>query len=366
MAGRRLSRKLLLLIGSLLFALLLCEFAFRLLWPAPFEGPRTMAITGDRLPLGEMAHFLRPYLDELPPEHPPRGYMTTGLRFLMGYDRPQWSYFDEHGAVEVAFNSLGFRDLEFPIEKREGEFRVIAIGDSFTVGFGVRLEDTWVQRLERALAAGRDGPVEVINAGWTHGMTAAGYHPWLAKEGVRFAPDLVVVGFCLNDMAMVPMVSYPAVRPADVAKDLGWLGSSRLLVEIVRGIRQRDEVGRRRDFGDLVRGDPAIWNDCQQGLRATRDVLAAHGVPLVVAIFPMLSDLRSEHNAFASLHGMVRTFCTAEGIRHVDLLPAFTGRDEQSLWVHATDQHPNDAGHAIIAEALFDYLQQQGLAGRGN
>ena len=44
----------------------------------------------------------------------------------------------------------------------------------------------------------------------------------------------------------------------------------------------------------------------------------------------------------------------------VDLLPAFAGHDGPELWVHPTNQHPNEAGHAIAGRALFEFLDERG------
>ena len=42
----------------------------------------------------------------------------------------------------------------------------------------------------------------------------------------------------------------------------------------------------------------------------------------------------------------------------------FAGQDERSLWVHETDQHPNDKGQRILADAILRWLVQLHLAGR--
>ena len=46
-----------------------------------------------------------------------------------------------HWAIET--NDLGLRDREFDWS-RKGGYRVLAIGDSFTLGWGVGVEDSWV------------------------------------------------------------------------------------------------------------------------------------------------------------------------------------------------------------------------------
>lgn len=61
-------------------------------------------------------------------------------------------------------SSQGIRDREIEKPKPKGAYRILAIGDSFTYGQGVQLEDTWVKQLESKLRSeGKN--VEVINAG---------------------------------------------------------------------------------------------------------------------------------------------------------------------------------------------------------
>ena len=87
----------------------------------------------------------------------------------------------------------------------------------------------------------------------------------------------------------------------------------------------------------------------------TRALLAEHGIRLLVVPLPMVTGLGPDA-PYAELMAMVSEFCEAEGIEHVDLVPRFQGQDERSLWVHPTDQHPNDRGHRLIAEGVLDYL----------
>ncbi len=79
------------------------------------------------------------------------------------------NYFGEIRTDEyrVAFmtNELGLRDD--PIAITSHQTRILAVGDSFTVGFGVEAEDTWPARLQSALNGDHkmSQPVRVINAG---------------------------------------------------------------------------------------------------------------------------------------------------------------------------------------------------------
>jgi lysophospholipase L1-like esterase len=62
------------------------------------------------------------------------------------------------------------------------------------------------------------------------------------------------------------------------------------------------------------------------------------------------------HYPYTELHALVAAFCEEQGIEHLDLLPRFLGQDERSLWVHPTDQHPNDKGQRLIGEGVLEYL----------
>ena len=102
--------------------------------------------------------------------------------------------------VPVSINGLGMRDREVAVPKPAGVFRVQAIGDSVTFGFGVRLEDTWVKQLEARLRAQFPGrTVEVVNAAM--GNTGLDYYLHvLQTQSAQLGPDLVLVGLVLNDI----------------------------------------------------------------------------------------------------------------------------------------------------------------------
>jgi SGNH hydrolase-like domain, acetyltransferase AlgX len=102
----------------------------------------------------------------------------------------------EAGPVPVRINSRGYRGREYPWDAASG-FRILALGDSFAFGFGVQEDDTYLARMERALA---DRHVEVINAGLA-GMGPDNEARLLAADGPGLRPDLVLVAFFVgNDL----------------------------------------------------------------------------------------------------------------------------------------------------------------------
>ena len=101
--------------------------------------------------------------------------------------------------AEFRINSLGVRsDCEYAFEKPAGVIRIVGVGDSFTQGYEVSVEDTYLYRLERLLRD-REVPVEVINLG-VSGHGTAEELIMLREFGLRFDPDIVVVGYFQNDL----------------------------------------------------------------------------------------------------------------------------------------------------------------------
>lgn len=345
---RRAGGRLALLAAGLLAAAAIGEGIVRVARPGEYAPP-TLRMPDGRV-LGSLYEIIG-LLRQVSESTGAGGSLTRlapDVRVLCCYDRPRWDYFED-GCIEYATNALGFRDLPFTREKRAGERRILAIGDSFTFGVGVRLEDCWTQVLERDLESLTGGDVEVVNAGFAAGYLPEHYAAWLPR-GLELEPDVVIVGFCLNDMGRIPMVVRPPEEPP-------WLGGRwQTLVLLQRAVQRPGAVPAGLDFAAVVRAEPATWQRQQAALVDMQRTLQARGIRLLVAVFPMLSDLRGAY-PFRTLHAMVREFGAAHGIEVVDLLERFRGRDERELWVHPTDQHPNDAGNRLIATGLVERLR---------
>src|SRR5262245_36253272 len=66
--------------------------------------------------------------------------------------------------VDFQTNSKGLRDREFSYDRQPGKQRILMLGDSLTVGWGVPIEQTFSKRIEKLFAV--DGVnAEVINTG---------------------------------------------------------------------------------------------------------------------------------------------------------------------------------------------------------
>ncbi len=100
----------------------------------------------------------------------------------------------------VETNSLGIRDREVEKPKKADHYRIIAVGDSYTYGWGVNIEDTWLRRLEQRISLnGRT--VETVNLGKPG--TGPPFYAEITRTVVPLLePDLILVGILQgNDIA---------------------------------------------------------------------------------------------------------------------------------------------------------------------
>lgn len=96
-------------------------------------------------------------------------------------------------------NQYGFREREFAVPKPPGVCRIMVLGDSFTWGKGVRVDERYTTLLEQAL--NREYPdrtFEVLNFGFP-GAPTTRERDALADYKDMVEPDLIIVGFVLND-----------------------------------------------------------------------------------------------------------------------------------------------------------------------
>lgn len=155
------------------------------------------------LPLAEVfVRIVRP--QTLPSQEFIRAWVLPGMYVAddaAGYRlAPSFSGRIERKGVVTEFrtNSLGLRGPELGprVEERP---RILALGDSVTWGWGVPQGQEWISVAARELADAIGGPVEGVNGG-VNGYGTANELALLREIGRELRPELVIVGFFLNDL----------------------------------------------------------------------------------------------------------------------------------------------------------------------
>ncbi len=99
----------------------------------------------------------------------------------------------------VTNNRFGFREREFETPKPKNVLRIMVIGDSLTWGPGLAAEERYSYLLEKRLKeAYPNRSFEVLNFGAEAASTIE-ERAVLSKYKDIVQPDLIVIGFCVND-----------------------------------------------------------------------------------------------------------------------------------------------------------------------
>jgi lysophospholipase L1-like esterase len=269
----------------------------------------------------------------------------------------QRGYFGPKGRVTYRLNRFGIRSPDYEDRKAPGTLRVVCLGDSFTFAEGVHYGDSYAARLENLLArSGQYEHVEVINAGVQAYGTKEAVAFFLLR-GRQFEPDIVTLGFVLNDATdFAETVRQNEARTRDVSLSL--VGRTSRLWEILeRGRRARH---LQNEFFETIRRSfrSAKWDECRDLLKGMEQLSREDNFRFVVVLFPIFWELDGDY-PFENLHALVAGACRQADCEFIDLLEVYRGRQAQSLWVHPTDQHPNEIAHRLAAERIAEYLAEE-------
>jgi lysophospholipase L1-like esterase len=244
--------------------------------------------------------------------------------------------------VPFSINSARLRDREFPREKSPGVYRIVWLGDSTTVGWGVPLAGAAPKILERELNTSRRGGVEVLNAGVGNYDTVQEVEHYLTIDR-SFHPDMVILEYFINDAEPVPH-----------ERTAGLLGHSYLaafaLSRFDGALRLAGLRPRWRDYyASLYReGSPGL-DAAKEALGRLAAVTAQDGTGLLVAILPELHQINGPY-PFEEEQRKIEDYLASRRIQTIDLLGCLRGHGpEMGLWITPADAHPNVKANTLIA-----------------
>ena len=103
-------------------------------------------------------------------------------------------------AYHIQTNSEGLREAEIPVPNPHSDYRILALGDSFTEGRGAGQDSTWPKSLERKLnASAGSRKTMVINAGIS-GSDPFFEYQLLKERLLKYNPNMVIVAINSSDI----------------------------------------------------------------------------------------------------------------------------------------------------------------------
>ena len=346
LSKKKLGQKLLLLLGSTMLTLLVLELVFRI-----------AGIRGD---------YHQPRVDRVFPiagmkvEPTAFGFYSNSI-IVSQYDSNPRMYFEPGNTIAHRHNSIGWRDVEHTLDKPVGVFRILGLGDSYLWGQGVKREDICLTKLADHLRESGPEAIETINAGLT-AFNTENQRDQLIAKGLAFDPDLVIVHYVLNDVEQDLFRNAPKIdffrdytsiyQSTDRLSNFSYLWSwSRY--RILKHLQANRYI---QDCAESFRPDSTGWRASRNALYDIKVICDQNDIRLCVVIFPFFYDLNGDY-PFQPIHTTVAEFCQSQEIHVLDLRDHFRDFEGPELWVHATDQHPNEIAHDIAAREIARFLK---------
>jgi hypothetical protein len=258
--------------------------------------------------------------------------------------------------VHVSLNSLGDRGPELKNPKDPNCKRVLVLGSSITMGWGVPFEKTCTAATERMLDTekpfGTNISFEFVNAGIGNYNTHFQFKLFQRQYPV-VKPDMVVLHYFISD-----------AQPRSMGRDSFILRDSFLAAFLFDRWSQvkLKFTSQYKDlftfYKDLYVDDSQPWKQTQQEIAEMRDLTAKDGVPFLIMIIPDIHDL-SPGSPYQPLYAKMETTFKGLGIPTVNTFDGFQhefGDDVTKLWIQSDDPHPNAKGHQLMADILYRYL----------
>lgn len=260
---------------------------------------------------------------------------------------------------ELRTNDLGFRDEAATVPaKQPGEFRIIVLGDSFTVSGGVDYRNIYTYLLEQRLRKSHP-QAKVVN------LAVSGYNPIqyalvLQEVGLSLQPDMVLVGlFPDNDFTNETYDHNFRVasgrEPAE--PEHAWYEKLYAYQAYLGRIWAR----LKRMFGGPAPAEGAAGQESAEGwqknvaaLQTIADIARRQELALAVAVLPHTWHFDRQRPLFARVEKM----CRERGLGCVNLLEPFIARriEERTVRLNPLDAHPNEKYNAVVAEELAPHV----------
>jgi hypothetical protein len=353
------------LLAASLVALVACEIWFRLTLEHPpgyFEFPEDPAAES-----------------EVQIPHPTRVHAY----------RPDFSGSVTHSDRQVDFrtNSQGFRDR--PFDEDPDAWRILAVGSSFTLGWGLDAEASWPAQLERELNQGAapEGRVRVLNSAVT-GYNLAQLRVLTEELLPELKPELVIVGISTRSAGglgeprvrihgrdmnsseaahLIPdsegffrtLFDAPLLRRAD-----HWLAHNLLVGSFaLRAVgRSLHPAPRRKEHQDASHDDLLIAE-----LERLHQVTRSAVVPLVV--LPI--DHQRKNGTFPGYlrrrSARILEYCAAQDLSCLDVHTTFESEAAgRPVFRQGRDIHWSAQAHRIAAQELAALLRAEDLVPAGD
>jgi lysophospholipase L1-like esterase len=249
-------------------------------------------------------------------------------------------------SVDIRTNAWGLRGGPVTDAPAAGTRRILVLGSSIALGWGVD-EDKVVSSLLQKKFAASGQNVEVLNGGIGNYNAERYVERFLTRLAPLQPTDVLILAFVRDGEELTQGGGNLLLRNSQLAVT-AWT--------VINRIIKSGEASLVDHYKQVYApGSPALAL-----MKAEFAKLAAyarqHRIRVTMAMVPDIHNLtnyplRFVHAIFA------QTACDNE-FGYIDLLQTFQGLTQQEIWAMPGDPHPNARGHALMADAIYGVLAQ--------
>lgn len=248
-------------------------------------------------------------------------------------------------SVLIRTNNFGLRGADIN-ENRENKRRILFLGSSATLGWGVKEEETMTSLLGEKLGEN----VEVLNAGIGNYNTSRYTELFFTKLEILHPTDIVIHYF-LNDVEILK------------ANPGNWfLRNSELAVTLWDLINRLNykSFSIEEYYNNLYKKDNKGFNLMLNSLDKLNNYAKMNNINIYFVMTPDIHDITNYK--FKNIHNIMKEIAIEKNFTYIDLLDSFENKYKSSeLWVMTTDPHPNNKAHKIMVDAIYPYLINNNL-----
>ncbi len=286
---------------------------------------------------------------------------------------------DARNAVIAVRHSMKFTDRERSVEKPAGvNYRIAVLGDSFIQGDGVSYDGIWSHILEKKMIA-LDPSTEVLSWGFG-GWSTAKQFGFFQQMGVRFKPDLLIIGFVLNDLEdLLPPVDPNAGVVKRQPKIPVWKTSISSFLASFKPIfpfssdflavyfeQYYSNIAQKQTYTDALQETDFGDNNLKRYdalLAQFKAFCDSKGIEMLFVLTPNNYD-----PSFEKMLSSIKPLLEKNGIAYVDTYPAIKTQLSKytpfELRSNASNGHPGELVTQVYAQEAFDYLVKNGKYGK--
>jgi len=315
-----------LFILSTFFILFTLELFFRIFYPIRFQSLAT--------------HSTEEWEDEAD------SFNESNFRIsgTLGYE------FAPNSKFRMGTNSLGMLDKERTNKKAETTRRIICIGDSTTAVS--EYTDILEELLNNNTTKRRS---EVWNCG-VPGYGAVQYCRALKEKWLKYDPDMVIMGFCLNDFDTTPLVVKESNRL------VGYFPHKEIMSYaspfLVRHSMLYRFIVTRVFIPQKGQGDRGIVAITRSHLQETKELLSERNIDFLIVILGLVERFEDYSRDRRETYEQIKRIARDLDIESIDIVPLFEDHDPEDLKECGDEIHFNHKGSQIVAKAIYYYLNQ--------